>query len=78
MVEYIMKGAIKLTLEELNARIDAIDDCTGILFKLYFESDCTNPQIKEMFTELRERFRTLHETAWRDFNAAINAMSKQA
>ena len=72
-----MKGAIKLTLEELNARIDAIDDCTEVLFRVFFESDCTNPQIKEMFTELRERFRVLHETAWRDFNAKINDMSKQ-
>ena len=66
-----------MTLEELNARIDAIDDCTGILFKVYFESDCTNPQIKEMFTELRERFRTLHETAWDEFNEKIYDMSKQ-
>ena len=73
-----MKGAIKLTLEELNASIDTIDKCTAILFEVFFESDCTNPQIKEMFTELRERFRTLHETAWRDFNAKINDMSKQA
>ena len=67
-----------MTLEELNARIDAIDDCTGILFKVFFESDCTNPQIKEMFTELRERFRTLHETAWNEFTVKINDMSKQA
>ena len=67
-----------MTLEELNARIDAIDDCTKVLFRVFFESDCTNPQIKEMFTELRERFRTLHETAWNEFTAKINDMSKQA
>ena len=67
-----------MTLEELNARIDAIDDCTAVLFKVFFESDCTNPQIKEMFTELRERFGTLHETAWNEFTAKINDMSKQA
>ena len=67
-----------MTLEELNARIDAIDECTAVLFKVFFESDCTNPQIKEMFEELRERFRTLHETAWIEFTEKINDMSKQA
>ena len=67
-----------MTLEELNARLDAISDCTEILFKVFFESDCTNPQIKELFTEVWERFRVLHETAWRDFNSKINDMSKQA
>lgn len=67
-----------MTLEELNARIDAIDDCTAILFRVYFESDCTDPKVKAMFQETRERFMVLHETAWRDFNAKINDMSKQA
>ena len=64
-----------MTLEELNARIDAIDDCIAVLFKVFFETDCTNPQ---MFTELWEQFITLHETAWNEFNAKINDMSKQA
>lgn len=67
-----------MTLEELNARIDAIDDCTAILFRVYFESDCTDTKVKAMFQETRERFRVLHETAWRDFNAKIDDMSKQA
>lgn len=67
-----------MTLEELNARIDTIDDCTEILFKVYFESDCTDLKVKAMFQETRERFRVLHETAWRDFNVKINDMSKQA
>lgn len=67
-----------MTLEELNARIDAIDDCIAVLFKVFFETDCTNPQIKEMFTELWEQFTTLHETAWNDFTAKIDDMSKQA
>lgn len=67
-----------MTLEELNARIEAIDNCTAILFKVYFESDCTNPQIKEMFTEVRESFRNLRDSAWNEFNAKINDMSKQA
>lgn len=67
-----------MTLEELNARIDAIYDCTAVLFKVYFETDCKNPQIKEMFTELWERFRTLHETAWNEFAQKIDEMSKQA
>jgi len=73
-----MKGAIKLTLEELNASIDTIDKCTAILFEVFFDSDCTDPKVKAMFQETRERFRVLHETAWRDFNAKINDMSKQA
>ena len=67
-----------MTLEELNARIDAIDDCIAVLFKVFFETYCTNPQIKEMFTELWEQFMTLHETAWNDFTAKIDEMSKQA
>lgn len=67
-----------MTLEELNARLDAIRDCTEILFKVFFESDCTNPELKAMFQETRERFRVLDETAWRDFNVKINDMSKQA
>lgn len=67
-----------MTLEELNARLDAISDCTKIIFKVFFESDCTNPELKAMFQETRERFGVLHETAWRDFNAKINDMSKQA
>ena len=67
-----------MTLEELNSRIDAIDDCTAILFEVFFDSDCTDPKLKAVFQETRERFRVLHETAWRDFNAKINDMSKQA
>ena len=67
-----------MRLEELNARIDAIDDCIAVLFKVFFETYCTNPQIKEMFTELWEQFMTLHETAWNDFTAKIDDMSKQA
>ena len=67
-----------MTLEELNARIDAIDDCTAVLFKVFFETDCTNSQIKEMFTELWEQFITLHENAWNEFTAKIDELSKQA
>ena len=67
-----------MTLEELNASIDTIDKCTAILFEVFFDSDCTDPKVKAMFTELRERFRTLHETAWNEFTAKINDMSKQA
>lgn len=67
-----------MTLEELNARIDAIDDCTAVLFKISFEYDCTNPQIKEMFTELWERFITLHDTAMNEFSQKIDELSKQA
>ena len=78
MVEHIMKGAIKLTLEELNARIDAIDNCTAILLSVFFDSDSTNPELRAMYQETRERFRTLRETAWNEFTAKINDMSKQA
>lgn len=66
-----------MTLEELNASIDTIYECTAILYKVFFDSDCTDPKVKAMFQETRERFRVLYETAWRDFNAKINDMSKQ-
>lgn len=67
-----------MTLEQLNERIDTIDNLTAILFEVFFDSDCTDPEVKAMFQEMRERFGVLHETARRDFNAKINDMSKQA
>lgn len=67
-----------MTLEELNASIHTIDDLTAILFEVFFGSDFTDPEVKAMFQETLERFRVLHETACRDFDAKINDMSKQA
>ena len=67
-----------MTLEELNASIDTIYKCTAILYEVFFASDRTDPKVKAMFQETRERFRVLQETACRDVNAKINDMSKQA
>ena len=67
-----------MTLEELNGSIDTRDKCTAILCEVFFDSDCTDPKVKAMFQETRERFRVLHEGAGRDFNAKINDMSKEA
>ena len=70
-----MKGAIKLTLEELNARISAIDECYDILIKLYINSDCDTSE--ELFEILRDRYKELRDSAWNEFAQKIDELSKQ-
>ena len=70
------KGVIKLTLEELNARISAIDECYDILIKLYINSDCDTSE--ELFEILRDRYKELRDSAWNEFAQKIDELSKQA
>lgn len=65
-----------MTLDELNARISAIDECYDILIKLYINSECDRSE--ELFEILRERYRELRESAWNEFAQKIDELSKQA
>ena len=65
-----------MTLEELNARISAIDECYDILIKLYINSECDTSE--ELFEILRDRYRELKDSAWNEFTAKLNDMLKQA
>lgn len=65
-----------MTLEELNARISAIDECYVILMKLYYNSDCDTSE--ELFEILRDRYQELGDSAWNEFTQKIDELSKQA
>ena len=65
-----------MTLEELNARISAIDECYDILMKLYINSDCDTSE--ELFEILRDRYKELRDSAWNEFAQKIDELSKQA
>ena len=67
-----------MTLEELNARISAIDECYDILMETFLELGIEHPYVSEMFDTLRDRYRELRDSAWNDFEQKINDMSKQA
>ena len=65
-----------MTLEELNARIFAIDECYDILIKLYINSECDTSE--ELFEILRDRYRELRDSACNEFAQKIDELSKQA
>ena len=65
-----------MTLEELNARISAIDECYDILIKLYINSECDTSG--ELFEILRDRYRKLRDSAWIEMTHKLDDMSKQA
>ena len=65
-----------MTLEELNARISAIDECYDILIKLYINSECDTSE--EFFKILRDRYRELRESAWNEMTHELDELSKQA
>ena len=65
-----------MTLEELNARISAIDECYDILIKLYINSECDTS--KEFFEILRDRYRELRDSAWNEMTHELDELSKQA
>ena len=60
-----------MTLEQLSARSDAIDECINILIDTFFESDYEHPCVSQMYDTLRDRYRKLRDSTW-------NEMSKQA
>ena len=65
-----------MTLEELNARISAIDECYDLLIKLYINSECDTSE--EFFEILRDSYRELRDSAWIEMTHELNELSKQA
>ena len=67
-----------MTLEELNARISAIDDCHDIIFELYLESGCDNMDMTKTFETILQEVDALRGDAWEEFSRKIDELSKQA
>ena len=65
-----------MTLEELNVRISAIDECYDLLIKLYINSECDTSE--EFFEILRDRYRELRDSAWIEMTHELDELSKQA
>lgn len=67
-----------MTLEELNARITAIEDCYAIAFDMYIDEGIGNKQCEEMFSKLLKKLRESRDKSWEEFSERIHEMSKQA
>ena len=67
-----------MTLDELNARIAALDDCHEIVFELYLDSGCDNMDVTKIFETLLQEIDVLRGESWNEFSQKINDMSKQA
>ena len=67
-----------MTLEELNARISAIEECYDILMDTFLELGIEHPYVNEMLDTLRDRYRKLRDSAWNEFAEKIDELSKQA
>ena len=65
-----------MTLDELNARYSAIDECYDILIKLYINSECDTSG--ELFEILHDRYRKLRDSARIEITYKLDDMSKQA
>lgn len=65
-----------MTIDELNARISAIDECYDLLIKLYINSECDTSE--EFFEILRDRYRELRDSAWIEMTHELDELSKQA
>ena len=65
-----------MTLDELDARYSAIDECYDLLIKLYINSECDTSE--EFFEILRDRYRELWDSAWIEITYKLDDMSKQA
>ena len=65
-----------MTLDELNARYSAIDECYDILIKLFINSECDTSG--ELFEILRDRYRKLRDSAWVEMTHELDELSKQA
>ena len=65
-----------MTLDELNTRISAIDECHDILIKLYINSECDTSE--EFFEILLDRYRELWDSAWIEMTHELDELSKQA
>ena len=67
-----------MTLEQLNERIDTIDECYDILLDTVLELGNDNPYVTRMFDILRYRYRKLRDSAWVEMTHELDELSKQA
>ena len=67
-----------MTLEELNERIDTIDECYDILLATVLEPGNDNPYVIKMFDILSDRYRKLRDIAWNEMTHELDELSKQA
>ena len=67
-----------MTLEQLNERIDTIDECYDILLDTVLELGNDNPYFTKMFDILRDRYRKLRDSAWVEMTHELDELSKQA
>ena len=67
-----------MTLEQLNERIDTIDECYDILLDTFLELGNDNPYVTKMFDILRDRYRKLRDSAWIEITHELDELSKQA
>ena len=67
-----------MTLEQLNERIDTIDECYDILIETFLELGIEHPYVTEMLDTLRDRYRKLRDSAWIEITHKLDDMSKQA
>ena len=66
-----------MTLEQLNERIDTIDECYDILIDTFLELGIEHPYVNEMLNTLRDRYRKLRDSAWIEITYKLDDMSKQ-
>lgn len=67
-----------MTLDALNARITALDDCTMMLLDVYLENiSRMNPECEAMYELLKNKIREARDSAWDEFSGRIDEMSKQ-
>ena len=67
-----------MTLEQLNERIDTIDECYDILIDTFLELGIAHPYVKGTLDILRDRYRKLRDSAWNEMTRELDDMSKQA
>ena len=67
-----------MTLEQLNERIDTIDECYDILIDTFLELGIDHPYVIEMLDTLRRRYRKLRDSAWDEMTHELDELSKQA
>ena len=67
-----------MTLEQLNERIDTIDECYDILIDTFLELGIEHPYVNEMLDILRDRYIKLRDSAWNEMTRELDELSKQA
>ena len=67
-----------MTFEQLNERIDTIDECYDILMDTFLELGIEHPYVNEMLNSLRDRYRELRDNAWVEMTLKLDELSKQA